>query len=927
MSFFSGYSQVITTNPEFPTPDKSVTIQFHADKGNQALMDYDGDIYAHTGVITNESTQSSDWKYVIAEWDANTSKAKMQQIQTNLYELEITPSIREFYGVPDDEKIEKMAFVFRNSDGSKVGRAEGGGDIYAEVYPAGLNVNISSPDPNLIVTPEDTVNIKANSNGADSLFLYVKDTLRTEVADSVLSYNFIPKSIGDYEIVVKGKDSEETNTDTAYFHVKGAAQNIAMPDDWQKGINHIADDSIGLALYAPYKDFVYAIGDFSNWRPKEKYLMNYDDSKDIYWIGVGDLNSNKQYIFQYLIDGKLRIADPYSQQVSDPNDRYITEDIYPNLPEYPAEKTSEIASVIQTQPETYNWQNTDFTPPEKEDLVIYELLIRDFLKDHDYETLIDTLPYLKKLGVNAIELMPVNEFEGNSSWGYNPDFYFAPDKYYGPEEDLKAFIDSCHGKGIAVIQDMVLNHSFGQSPMVRMYFDPDAGDYGQPTPLNPWYNVTSPNQQFSWGFDFDHESAQTKAFVDSVNSFWLNEYKVDGFRFDFTKGFTNTSGDGMAYDSDRINILKRMASNIWEQNSKAFVILEHLTVNSEEKELSNYGMMLWGNMNYNYNEATMGYHGNGKSDFSGVSYQARGWDDPHLVGYMESHDEERLMFKNQEYGYSGDDYDIKELETALDRVKLAAAFFIPVPGPKMIWQFGELGYDISIEHDCRTCPKPIKWNYFEDEDRKSLYNFFKVLIHLKKKHEVFSTDDFTLSVSDTMKRIILRHTSSDVVIIGNFGVNKKSIDPKFTQTGTWYRTFLNDSIEVEDVNTNITLDPGDYRFYSTKKFNITDIITLEELDKITTIQSFAGEGDVDVFPNPARDIVRFKFDASGHSEILLNIYNINGQKVGSVTKTSLNSGKNKIQWSKRSNGGTQPQLYFYELFVGDKRHTGKFLKY
>ena len=57
--------------------------------------------------------------------------------------------------------------------------------------------------------------------------------------------------------------------------------------------------------------------------------------------------------------------------------------------------------------------------------------------------------------------MPFNEFEGNDSWGYNPDFYFAPDKYYGPKNTLKEFIDSCHSKGIAVIMDIALNHSFG----------------------------------------------------------------------------------------------------------------------------------------------------------------------------------------------------------------------------------------------------------------------------------------------------------------------------------------------------------------------------------------------------------------------------------------------------------------------------------
>ncbi len=114
---------------------------------------------------------------------------------------------------------------------------------------------------------------------------------------------------------------------------------------------------------------------------------------------------------------------------------------------------------------------------------------------------------------------------------------------------MKRFIDECHRHGIAVIQDMVLNHSYGQSPLVRLYWDKQNN---RPSAQNPWYNPVSPNPVYSWGYDFNHESEATKIFVDRVNRYWLTEYKVDGFRFDFTKGFTNTPGDGSAYDAARI---------------------------------------------------------------------------------------------------------------------------------------------------------------------------------------------------------------------------------------------------------------------------------------------------------------------------------------------------------------------------------------
>ena len=186
---------------------------------------------------------------------------------------------------------------------------------------------------------------------------------------------------------------------------------------------------------------------------------------------------------------------------------------------------------------------------------------------------------------------------------------------------MKAFIDSCHARGIAVIMDIVLNHCIGQSPLVQLYLDHYGSDQIYMKIPNPWFNASSPNPSYKWGADFNHESTYTQKLVDRVTEYWLTEYNIDGFRFDFTKGFTNTTGEGTAYDAPRINILKRMASKVWTVNPDAYVILEHFAENSEEKELSGYGMMIWGNINYNYTEAAMGY----PFDLTNVSYHARAW--------------------------------------------------------------------------------------------------------------------------------------------------------------------------------------------------------------------------------------------------------------------------------------------------------------
>ena len=179
--------------------------------------------------------------------------------------------------------------------------------------------------------------------------------------------------------------------------------------------------------------------------------------------------------------------------------------------------------------------------------------------------------------------MPVNEFEGNNSWGYNPSFYFAPDKNYGTKAQLKAFIDECHQRGIAVIMDIALNHSFGENPQVQMYFNSSVGDWGQPSSDNPWFNEM-PTHDFNVGYDYNHDSPYTKAFCKRVLKHWVDNYHIDGFRLDLSKGFTQnyTLGDinsWSLYDQSRIDILTDYANYIWNNSPDTYFILEHFAEN------------------------------------------------------------------------------------------------------------------------------------------------------------------------------------------------------------------------------------------------------------------------------------------------------------------------------------------------------------
>jgi len=868
-------AQLITADPAFPTESDNVVITFNAALGNAGLSGYAGDIYAHTGVITSNSSSGSDWKYVKAGWNENIPACKLTSLGNDMWKLIIEPNVRDYYGVSSGETILQMAFVFRNEDGTLVGKTEDGGDIYYDVFASGLNILITLPEESpSIVALNDEIQIEGSSTDADSTFVLVDNNIIYSGTGSTFSTNVIASTQGKHWIVARAKSGEEIMEDSIYFYAHGDAVVEELPQGVTDGINYIDAETVILCLVAPEKEFIVVLGDFNDWEIEDEYEMKITPDGERFWVELVGLEPNKEYVFQYFIDGSVRVGDPYADKVSDPwNDKWISNSTYPDLIEYPNGKTTGIATVLQTNQTPYEWQITDFENPDVADLVVYELLVRDFIAKHDFETLIDTLNYLERLGINAIELMPNSEFEGNSSWGYNPNYYFAPDKYYGPKDYFKEFVDECHARGIAVFMDLVLNHSFGTNAMAMMYWN---SELSRPAANNPWFNEQSnfTNPDAQWGNDFNHESLYTQHLVDSINSYWINEYHIDGFRFDFTKGFSNNikgSDDpwGGKYDADRIAILKRMADKIWEEKSDAAVIFEHLSENSEEKELANYGILLWGNMNYSYNEGTMGYNENGKSDFSWISYKKRGWNQPNVVGYMESHDEERLMFKNLEYGAFNDDYSVKELPTALKRQELAANFFFTIPGPKMIWQFGERGYDVSIEYNGRVGEKPPKWDYMNDWRRKNLYYVYSSLIDLKKNEDAFSTTNYTLDLSGSLKKIKLTSSDMDVVVLGNFDIIEGDINPQFQSEGTWYNYWTGDSIVVTDVNQVINLQPGEYKLFTSKQLTKPMFVGIDEEVEVQQNKLF-------LYPNP---VTRNLTIAHGDNISEVVVYNLMGTVV------------------------------------------------
>ena len=809
------FSQVSTV-PSTPTANNQITITFNAI--GTGLEDHTGDIYAHTGLITSESNDGSDWKNVITEWNENIEKNKLTKTGDNSYTLSITPSVFEFYNVPTTTTINSIAILFRSADGN----TKNGPDLFIPLYEEGLNVVFTQPSPNSVYNLNETINISAEASVASNLELFIDGSSVLSVANNtILSTTYSFSSTGNHSLKITATADGETKEASTNIFVKSPTQNITKPIGITYGTTINSDNSVSFLLKAPFKNDIFLIGDFNNWQLDSNFQLAKDG--DDFWITIPNLDPNTEYAYQYLIDYNIKVCDPYSEKILDPwTDQYIKDGNYPDLKAYPVNLTEGYVSTFKIIETPYTWEVTDFTKPAQDNLVIYELHLRDFTESDSFKEAMTKLDYLENLGVNAIELMPINEFEGADSWGYNPALYMALDKAYGTKNDFKKFVDACHKRGIAVLADVVFNHSFNLSPLAQMYWNSSAN---KPAVDNPWYNENHnlvDNTAAHWGSDFDHESAHTTEFFKDVLSYWMTEYKVDGFRFDFTKGMSNTIYTGSdnwasAYDASRISILKNYADHVWAQapNNKPYVIFEHLSENSEETELANYGIMLWGNMNHAYNQNTMGY--NSDTDITWMSYKKRGWSQANVVGYMESHDEERLMFKNLEYGNNSGDYNVKNLTTALARTETAGAFLFGIPGPKMIWQFGELGYDKSIDENGRVGRKPVLWEYENDNARKQVYNTWATFAKFKQNIATFNSTNFDLNVTGLTKSILLKHADGDVVIVGNFDVIEKSFNVTFSKTGTWFEYFSGTEKTVSNTTQSITLKPGEYKLYSTVK--------------------------------------------------------------------------------------------------------------
>jgi len=345
---------------------------------------------------------------------------------------------------------------------------------------------------------------------------------------------------------------------------------------------------------------------------------------------------------------------------------------------------------------------------------------------------------------------------------------------------------------------------------------------------------------------------------------------------DLSKGFTQNSGTESTYDQSRIDNLSAYYDAVKAVKSDAMFILEHFCINTEETVLANKGMYLWrntlstvNNITYNsYSQSAMGMQSN--SDFGALVATPPNW-----IGYAESHDEERNFYMAKISGIGNISSDSI---ARVQRVPLNIAFTTLLPGPKMIYEFGEMGYDYSINSlGGRTNEKPSAWGWLNLAHRKAASDACAKIMTLRKMYPTaFTQGTFALNIAvadwNSGRRIALTHSDLDMVVLGNFNASATiNAIPNFPKTGIWYNLLTGEQLNVTNTSMTISMPAGELLIYTDRSINIPNGINNP------TIQN-----SISVFPTETTGSV---YITSPYEVKRVNVFSLQG----SLVKTEINA--------------------------------------
>lgn len=782
----SANAAMFTTSPApLQETSQNIVITFNAlESGVDGLKGLNTDLYAHLGVLTNKSP--NDWAHVVTNWSTNNEANCLKRVSANTYQITIS-DLRTFFKVTDaSETITSICIIARKADGSAQTS-----DQFIPVYPQGYYMDFTSSPGQTVIKASTSFTFTAQTTETGDLAIYVNGSKVKEAASvKSLSYTQTFSQAGQsWEVKAIGTQGSTKHEQTInVMYITPSPQRNYPGGKPIQGTVRNSDGTVTFCLAAPGKENVILVGSWDDYTPLSKNTMYYQDYNGYryFWTTVSGLDNTSYYPYYYLVDGKYKVADPYAHLILDYiSDKWLGDDgndPYPDRPQYPYSKIDDtMMGVYKADLDDYNWQVTNFKIENPQALTIYELLFRDFTgtdkkADGTVRAAIEKIPYLKELGVTAVELMPIMEFDGNNSWGYNTNCYMAPDKSYGSPDDYKEFIDKCHKEGIAVILDIVFNHTPGLHPWYAMY---DAG-------TSPFYNATAPHD-YSVYEDIRQEYPLVEQHWKDVLTYWLTAYKVDGFRFDLVKGLgdSNSYGSGTeAYNQSRIDRMARLHAHMLSVNPNAIHINEHLASQQEETPMGNDGQLLWNNQSSTAISYVRG--GTSASAFSVGNFQyfiSEKCSRPEFstVDYCESHDEQRMGYAVKSAGGNKNSNTTGETNYT-NRLAAAGVQMLMMPGPKMIWMFGEYGDDQNTKTSSggnNTDCKEVMWNFLQNTtDRKrgfrnQIHDAYQSVAWLRRsfpelfsKGTTYTLSNFGSSVT-SIRSVVLRKGNREIVAMFN----------------------------------------------------------------------------------------------------------------------------------------------------------------
>lgn len=883
----SGVSaQMFTTSPSpLQQSSKNVKIYFDPSQCDVAGLKTATEIYAHIGVTLTSDPNA--WTHVVGAWADKQAKKKFTKLSSGLWELNIG-DINTYFSLPAGTEIAKIAIIALNATGTVQTK-----DCFLDVYPPGFYISLTHSPENLVINKATTFTFTLSSTENARLTLKVDgQEIASASNTTTLSKSYSFSSQGSFSKVTAVADN---GTETKTQEVTVAYPTASRPENYPGGTPKMgavkqADGSVIFCLAAPLKQSVIIVGAWDDYQTLDKNVMKYHDYNGYryFWTKVTGLENNKYYPYYYLVDGTIKVADPCAKLMLDCySDKWIPAGVWTEeMPKYPYDRFDDtMLAVYRGDIDDYNWDSAtkNFKVPDKKSMVVYELLLRDFTGDGSdqdgkrYGTFSSALPkvsYLKDLGVNAVEILPVMEFNGNSSWGYNTNGYMALDKVYGSPKDMRDFVAACHRNGIAVILDIVFNQADGLMPWYQMY----------PAGSNPFFNQTAPHA-YSVLNDFNQGYPLVQEYWHQVIRYWMEAYKVDGFRFDLVKGLGDNNSyaspsdaNTNKYNQSRVNRMKVLHDLIVSIKSDGIHVNELLGELSEENANTANGEIGWNNINNGSAQYAMGFAQNNQ-DTKGFYGPNWGRTFGGALSYAESHDEPRVAWKVKEYGASAVKYTTNPKNATVRRLGSVAAQMLLSPGAQMIWEFGEVAADYKHGSDLEKLRAiPPMWDYFNNSARAGLYENYRQLCNLRLKNPemfngtaTYTINGFTNSVS-APRWIRLNYGDKEIIGVFNTAISgsdvtvsvpvQKLSDSNHQLITAGYQT--NPTLSGNGGNISVKVPANSFAVFATKSVaGVEDVIS-----------DIAGNG-VMVYGAEGRIVIEGEYNNA-------EVYNIQGRLMGST---------------------------------------------